>query len=145
MHIIALERVGFSFESGCSRTETHVGDLHFGRADHADDGRVQPLGNFFGQFLKRGLRKHEEVLVLRVPELFPAKSTDHASLYSVRVSHVPVVVKAPDDHVMLLDEGFFGCPDRVIRRFELIRLVQMAVERRLVRDDQIVARRCCTL
>ena len=59
-----------------------------------------------------------------------------AGFDAVGVTHVPVVVKAPDDHVVFLDEGALLGPDRIVFR-HAFRSVEMGVERGLVRDYEI--------
>jgi hypothetical protein len=49
-----------------------------------------------------------------------------------------MIVKPPDDHVMLANEGVLFGPDRVMALFEIGGLIEVAVESRLVRDDQFL-------
>src|SRR4051812_48229306 len=65
----------------------------------------------------------------------------HSELNAVRIAPVPMIVKPPDDHVMLADEGFFFSEYGVMTLFELGGLIHVAVEGRLMRDDQVFARR----
>lgn len=50
---------------------------------------------------------------------------------------MPVIVKAPNDEVVLSNERLLVSKHRVVILLEFVRLVEMAVERRLVSNDQV--------
>ena len=53
---------------------------------------------------------------------------------------MPVIVKSPHHQIVLLDEALLLRPHRIVLFLESLRLVQVTIERGLVRDDEILAR-----
>src|SRR3954466_12631712 len=90
----------------------------------------------FGSEIGQGRRRQlEEVLVRGILKLFPAKSMHHSSFNPIRLAGMPVVVKAPDDEAMLLDEGALRGEDGIAFSFRKIGcLIQMVKEGRLMCD-----------
>jgi len=88
------------------------------------------------QFLHRCFRKHKQILVIGALKLLPPQRVHVPGFDSVGLAHVPVIVKTPDHHSMLLDKRPLLRPDRIVLR-NPFRRIQMRIERRLVGDHEI--------
>src|SRR5258708_31186743 len=65
-----------------------------------------------------------------------SQSLNERDADGVGTSHVILVVQSEDDHVVLLDEGQLLFIDGIV--FEECGVIQVVIERRFVRNDQIL-------
>ena len=95
---------------------------------------------FHGQGLHGGLRKSEDILIPVVLIFFPSERMSHSRLNAIRIAPVPMVVKSPDDKIVLGNERQFCGENRIlVLLFQHIELIQMIVKSRFVRNDKILA------
>ena len=74
-------------------------------------------------------------------EFLPAQRPCHPSLNAIGLAKVPVIVKAPNHHMMLTDESFFGGKHCIALLLKIRNAVLVAIKRGLMRDHEVLS--CC--
>ena len=93
------------YEGGVAGRQGHGFDLLRRAADHPHGGDAEPRLDLLRAHAQRARRQGEEVGIGGALEGVPAEGVRHARQHAVGVERVPVVVEAPDDQVVLRDEG----------------------------------------
>jgi hypothetical protein len=135
LHVIALERLYLPGFTRCAGAVGDAGDAEVGIADDADDPRVEFLLEVFGEGVHRGGRQSEEERILRVLIFLPANGGGKGFGHGFGMAEVPLVVKAPDDEVVVVHVGELLFVDGIVG--EERALIAMVVEGGLVGDDQV--------
>src|ERR1035437_6399591 len=138
LYVIPLQSLRLPLEPRCPWTKPHLGHLHLRLAHHPHHRRVQLVRHLLRQFLYRGLRHSKEILIVRFLEFLPSERMHHPCFNSIRLAHVPVIVKPPYHHSVLFNERPFLRPHRIAFRHPF-RRIQMRIEGRLMRDHEIQA------
>ena len=92
------------------------------------------------RLVQRSFGNYKEMVVIRILELLPAERADHAGLNAIWGARMPMVVKAPDHEMVLLDERLLGSKYGVVLPGEVGGLIEVTVESRFMRNDQVVSR-----
>jgi aminopeptidase YwaD len=79
----------------------------------------------------------------RAAELLPTQGRGHSFENAIGFPGVPVVMETEDNQFMLVDVLTLGLIDRVV--FEFCGLIEVVIESRFVRDDEVLAGRDCSL
>ena len=113
-------------------------DLRRRLADSAQRLDPEPILREPGRGFERRLGNGDDsVRWLKV--MLPAHGAKESLRHRLRPPHVPVVVEPPDDEIVFLDQLGLALVDRI--GLDLGRAVRVAVEGRLVADDEVSARR----
>jgi hypothetical protein len=119
-----------------ARSEQDAAHLHPGIADDPNPAIAKPPRDVGGELAERRGRQDVETRLGRRRIRRPAERSRRSCHQRVRPHRMRVIVEAPDDEIVLGDEALLGQVDRV--RFQSGRDVPVVVERRLVRDHEVV-------
>ncbi len=132
-----LERLDLPLATGCAGEERDLGDSQTRIADHPQGADAQSPLDLPCQILEGGLGKAEAVRLVRALEGGPAQGRHHSLEDPIGLARraMPVVVKAPDHEVVLLDVGELSLEHRVVAQPG--GFVEVVIEGRLVGDDEV--------
>src|SRR5690348_14027464 len=109
-----FKSAGLASKSSGARTESDVLHFHIPVGDNAHRDKAELLFQLLGEFADIRLRNRKEIWILRILVFFPAEFADHTGQNSVRLSHVPIIVKSPDHKVVIRDEFLLGRKDWIV-------------------------------
>src|SRR3984957_13535148 len=113
------------------------GYFHLGISDDTHRGSVEAFCRVGGQFGHGGFWNCEYFGIVGMLIFFPSQRVHHSGENAVGMHPMPVIVKAPDDQMVLVDEGALLGPDGVAL-VHIFGSVLVAEERGLMRDDQVL-------